>query len=390
VLLSGARIVVPGGLLEPGWLRVRNGRILAVGAGTPPAPDPGEEHRELTGRTVLPGFIDCHVHGGGGGAYTSAAPAEVRRAVAFHRSRGTTRTMASLVTAPVEDLLAALAPLAELTEEGLIAGVHLEGPFLSPGRCGAQDPRYLLEPDPELLDRFVAAGRGAVRMVTIAPELPGALDLVRRIVDAGAIAAIGHSDATYDEARAAVEAGATAATHLWNAMRPVHHRQPGIVGAALESDDLVCELIADGHHVHPAAILLTFRAAAGRVALITDAISAAGAADGLYRLGRTLVRVERGKARLEGGTSIAGSTIGTGDALRYAVRTAGVSLPMASDAISLVPARLLGIDGETGSLETGKAADLVVLDAELQVADVMCAGAWQPIDESLPLLHPPD
>jgi N-acetylglucosamine-6-phosphate deacetylase len=380
MLLSGARLVLPGAVLENGWLEVRGGRIARIGSAPLPV-DATEAQRDLGGRLVVPGFVDCHVHGGGGGSYTSGDLAEARRAVSFHAGRGTTSTVASLVTAPEEDLLDALGPLSELWEEGLIAGVHLEGPFLSAARCGAQDPRFLQEPDRAVLARLLDAGKGSVRMVTLAPELPGAIELVRQIVDAGVVAAIGHSDATYDEARRAIEAGARVATHLWNGMRPLHHREPGIAGAALEHGEVVCELVADGRHVHPAVIGLAFAAAPGRMALITDAISAAGAPDGLYELGPARVRVERGEARLEGGGALAGSTIGMGDAFSYAARSAGLSVVAAAEASSLVPARVLGIDATTGSLEAGKAADLAVLDDELRVVAVMRRGTWQPVGE---------
>lgn len=373
MLITGADLL-RGGTRERHWLRIEGGRVAGLGRGEAPTVA-GEERRDLGGRLVLAGFIDCHVHGGGGGSFTSGDPAEILRAVAFHRSRGTTRTLASLVTAPEADLLAAIGPLAELAEDGTIEGLHLEGPFLSRLRCGAQDPRYLLEPDPALLSRLFRAARGTVRMVTVAPELPGALDLVRQVVDAGAIAAIGHSDATFAAARAAIDAGARVATHLFNGMRPLHHRQPGIVGAALTSEEVVCELIADGQHLHPATTALSFAAAPGRVALVTDALAAAGSADGLYQLGPTRVRVREGVALVEGSESLAGSTAGTADLLRHAVLGAGVALAAASAALSATPARLLGLD-DAGSLEAGRSADLVVLDDELAVLEVMRSGLW--------------
>jgi len=377
MLLTGAKVVVPGGVLDPGWLRLALGRIAAVGSGRP-SPERGEQHRELTGRTILPGFIDLHVHGGGGGTYTGGDPVEVRRARAFHRSGGTTRSLASLVTAPLDDLLSALASLAELAESGLIAGVHLEGPFLSHDFCGAQDPRYLLAPDAEVLNRLIAAGRGSVRMVTVAPELPGAIELIRRIVDVGAIAAIGHSNATYATATSAIDAGASVATHLCNGMRPIHKREPGIVGAALERQEVVCELIADGHHLHPAVLRLVFTTASERVALVTDAISAAGVEDGRYRLGPASVQVVHGVAHLEGTQTLAGSTTTLAGAVRHAVIDAGLPLAAVARAASAVPAQLLGISHDVGTIEVGKVADIVVLDTQFAVEAVFSGEEWQP------------
>lgn len=376
-LLSAERIVTPSGLLEPGWLRIDDGRIVGVGEGTPPASLAGDEEiTDLAGRTIVPGFVDLHVHGGGGGSYTGTDPGEVDKAVRFHRRAGTTRTLASLVTAPPDDLVAATATLADCAEAGWIAGIHLEGPFLSPSYCGAQDPRYLLAPDIELFDRILAAGRGQVRMITIAPELPGASELIRRVVDAGVIAAIGHSNASYAVATSAIEAGATVATHLFNGMRPLHHREPGIAGAALDRDEVVCELIADGHHLHPATVRLIFAAAGDRVALVTDAISAAGAPDGRYRLGPAVVEVRNSKAHLEGTHTLAGSTTTTGASFRHAVVDAGVDLCSAVRAACETPARLLGLDGLIGTIEPGKEADLVVLDRDLAVEAVLRAGRW--------------
>jgi N-acetylglucosamine-6-phosphate deacetylase len=378
MLLTGAKVVVPSGVLAPGWLRVAGGRIAAVGPGSPSVLVPGEERIELGGRTILPGFIDLHTHGGGGASYTDGDPHEVRKGRAFHLSRGTTRSFASLVTAPVDDLLSALSSLADLTESGLIAGAHLEGPFLSRSFRGAQDARYLLPPDMEVLERLLTAGRGTVRMVTVAPELPGATDLVRRVVEAGAIAAIGHSEATYATALSAIDAGASVATHLYNGMRPMHHRDPGIVGAALDREEVFCELIADGHHVHPAMLRLAFATARERVTLITDAIAAAGAPDGAYLLGSMWVQVEDGKAYVPGTQTIAGSTITMADAVRYGALQAGIPLPTLARAASATPARLLGLGDEVGTIETGKQADLVVLDAGLGVEAVVVGGEWAP------------
>jgi len=379
MLLTGCRLVLPDRSGVAGWLRISAGRIQSVGEGVAPAPEGTEEIWDSGGRIVAPGFIDQHVHGGGGGSYTDGDQAAACKASAYHVQYGTTRGLASLVTAAVPELLSAIPSLADLAEQGLLEGIHLEGSFLSPTRCGAHDPRYLLNPDPEVLRQLLRAGRGKVRMVTVVPELPGALELIRDIAGAGAVAALGHSDANYAQAMAGVDAGARVVTHLYNGMRPFHHREPGLVGAVLEREEMTCEVIADPHHLNPAAVALAFRAVKGHVALISDATSAAGAAAGIYGIGPARIRAENGAVYLEGTATIAGSTITMADAVQHAVRDAGVPLELVSRAASMVPAHLLGLDRETGSIEVGKLADLVVLDEALVPVAVAVVGAWQAV-----------
>ncbi|MEO7296737.1 MAG: amidohydrolase family protein, partial [Candidatus Limnocylindria bacterium] len=235
-LLTGARLVTPTEVLEHGWLRVEGGRIAAIGSGNPPSE--AGDRQELHGRWIVPGFIDLHAHGGGGHDMLSADPAEISAAAAFHRRHGTTRMLASIVTAPLDEMLAALAAVrsvveAEPTSSACVIGSHLEGPFLNPARAGAHDPRHLLAPNVAVFDRLSEAAGGTLRVMTVAPELPGGLDLVRRAVAAGVVVALGHSDADHAEATAAFEAGAAMVTHLFNGMRPWHHRKPGLAGAAL-------------------------------------------------------------------------------------------------------------------------------------------------------------
>ena len=363
MILSNAKLVGRDGV-SSGWVDVQGVRIAATGTGV--AAGRGVD---LAGRYVVPGFVDMHVHGGGGAAFAD----DPRTALDFHRRHGTTSSVASLVTASLAEMAAQVKALAPLVDEGVLAGIHLEGPFLATSRCGAHDPALLREPSADAVATLLDAGPGAVRMVTIAPELPGAPDAIRQIVDAGAIAAIGHTDATFAEARAGLAAGATVGTHLFNAMRPLHHREPGVVAALLDSDASL-ELVVDNVHLHPGLVhWVANRAARGRVALITDAMSAAGVGDGEYLLGGLAVRVRDGVARLAVGDSIAGSTLTLDAALRNAV-AAGVSLPDAVAALTAVPARVLGIDA--GSLEAGRPADLVVLSADLEVEAVMTHGDW--------------
>ncbi|KIH99311.1 N-acetylglucosamine-6-phosphate deacetylase [Streptomonospora alba] len=371
--LTNARLLTPNGV-RVGWLRAENQRITALGTGEPPESD--TETVDAEGRWVLPGAVDIHIHGGAGAAFTDADPEQAMRIVEFNRSRGVTTLVGGLVTAAPDDTLAQVAALAEVADAGGIAGVYLEGPYIAPSKCGAHDPALLREPDLAEFARMLKAGRGHVRMITVAPELPGALELIRAAVSEGVVAAVGHTEATYDEARAAFDAGATVATHVYNQMRPLHHREPGPIAAALNDERVTVELINDGVHVHPGAARLVFdNAGSHRVALITDAMSATGLGDGEYTLGSLRVRVEDGRARIAETGQIASSTIVLPDAVRRAVHTMGVSLEAAAHAATAVPARALDLPG-VGSLTAGAKADLLLLDEELSVAAVMHHGSW--------------
>lgn len=376
-LIRDARLVCPvSGTTERGWLRVEGRRIAASGAGDPP--DLPVEALSLPGTTVVPGFVDIHCHGGGGAGADSGDPDEVARLAAAHLLHGTTRLVVSIATAAPQGMQAAAAAVAEVAAaaDSTVAGCHLEGPFLAEQRCGAHDPRLLALPDQRALDALLSAGRGAVRVVTLAPELPGALALVDQIVASGAVAAVGHTDATFGEAALAFGRGARLATHLFNAMRPIHHRDPGVAIAAMEDPRVTVELIADGVHVDMAMLAL----AAGvcgpaRTAAVTDAVAAAGAGDGSYALAGRELEVAGGVARLAGTEVIAGSTLTMDRALRVLVR-AGVRFADAVASMTIAPARVIGVDGSCGSLEAGKDADLVVLDSDMAPVGVMARGCW--------------
>jgi N-acetylglucosamine-6-phosphate deacetylase len=369
VLAAGA-LALPTGIVVDGWVVIDGERVLAVGDGPPPEPPSW-----TVAGLVAPGFVDVHVHGGGGASFDGGAPDQVTRVVATHLAHGTTTMVASLVTDSIDGLVASCTALASAVDSGLVAGIHLEGPWLSPRRSGAHDPSLLLPPTLEAVDRLVEASRGHLRMATLAPELPGAIVAIPELVEAGVVVAVGHTDATYEQVRAALDAGATAGTHLFNAMPPLHHRDPGPVGALLESSAYV-ELVADGVHVHPAVLNLAWRD--GRTALVTDAMAAAGASDGEYGLGALSVTVHDGVARLASSGAIAGSTATLDASLRLAVSQAGVPLPQALAAVTSTPAEMLGLEG-VGRLEPGAWADLVELSDDLEVDRVMRRGSWVPL-----------
>jgi N-acetylglucosamine-6-phosphate deacetylase len=362
-------------LLRPGWIEVSDGMVHAVCAGAAPRP----ADRELGAVTVVPGFVDTHVHGGGGANFSTASHADTSTAVGLHRRHGTTTIAASLVTAGPTELLRQVGELADDVLTGLIDGIHLEGPWLSTKRCGAHQPSLMRDPDPAEIDRVLAVGGAAIRMVTLAPERDGALAAIGQIVDAGVVAAVGHTEATYEQTRAAIAAGATVGTHLFNAMRPIDRREPGPIVALLEDDRVTVELITDGVHVDPAIYRHVTRGAGpDRVSLVTDAMSATGMTDGVYHLGPLAVDVVAGVARVAGTDIIAGSTATMDEVFRFAVTHSGLprdeALMAAVRQASINPARALGLPC-TG-LVPGATADLVVLDSDLAVTGVLRQGSW--------------
>ncbi|CAM5714695.1 N-acetylglucosamine-6-phosphate deacetylase [Streptomyces hirsutus] len=394
-VLTGARVVLPTGTVDDGRVTVEGTRIVATGPAnlsseapanapsdvpsntSPGAPGNAVETLDLTGHWLVPGFVDLHNHGGGGASFPSGTVDEVLKGIRTHRLHGTTTLVASTVTGDMDVLVRRAGLLAELAEQGDIAGIHFEGPFISPCRKGAHSEELLRDPDPAEVRKLIDAAHGRAKMVTLATELPGGLDSVRLLAEHGVIAAVGHTDATYEQTVAAIDAGATVATHLFNAMPALGHRAPGPITALLEDERVTVELINDGTHLHPAALQLAFHhAGPGRVAFVTDAMDAAGFGDGRYLLGPLEVEVADGVARLVEGGSIAGSTLTLDRALKRAVTVDGLPVEHAVAALSANPARLLGMDDRIGSLEPGKDADLVVLDADFTLKGVMRRGEW--------------
>lgn len=371
---SGSTLVHSGTLVDasgvrPGWVLVDGGRIVSVGS-PDDAPPEADRSIDASGGYVTPGFVDIHGHGAGGAHYQDGAD-QALDALAAMRAHGTTRAVASFVTSSIGSMVASIhtARVAMDRDPGLI-GVHVEGPFLAPGRKGAHDRELLRTPDREAVDRLLDVAPGVVRQITIAPELPGALDAVARFVDAGVPVAVGHTDCDYDTAREAFARGASLVTHAFNAMAPIEGRRPGVLAAAVGAEHVTIEVIADGIHVHPASIALLFAAAPGRIALVTDAMAGAAAPPGRYLLGTLDVDVADGRAVIAGTDTLAGSTLTPDRALRTVVNDCGIPLDAAVAALTTTPARAIG-EPDRAVLVAGGRAHLVVLDEELFVTEVL-------------------
>ncbi len=379
-IIHSVTLVSDGAETANAWVWFEAGTVREIGAGdswrrAAAEAGPDCDLVDGSGSTLSPGFIDIHMHGGGGSANEEGADA-IRNVLATHREHGTTRAVLSLVTGRPADLLAHLATIADLTETTPgVLGSHLEGPFLADSFRGAHDPEMLRSPLPDETAAMLAAARGTLRQITLAPELPGASAAIASFVDAGVAVAVGHTSATYEQARAAFDAGASILTHTFNAMPGLHHRAPGPIAAAFEAQHVTLEVINDGVHVHPALVGLVFNEAPGRVALITDAMVAACAHDGDYMLGSLPVRVEAGVARLVADGAIAGSTLTLDAALRHTVAECGVPLAEAILALTATPAAAVGRAHDLGSLRPGYRADAVLLDDTLHVKRVWLEGA---------------
>ena len=347
------------GVLLAGDLEIEDGCVVETGLLSGGA-----------GRIAVPGFVDLQVNGFGGVDFADADRNGYRRAGEALLSSGVTAFQPTLITAPEESLVGSLAEVPRRSVGPRVIGAHLEGPFLSPLRMGAHPPVARRDPDLLLLERLLAAG--PVTHMTLAPELPGALQLIDVLHERGIVVSCGHSDATAAQAHAAFDRGVATVTHLFNAMRPLSHRDPGIAGAALARDDVIVQIILDGHHLADETARLVWRAAAGRTALVSDAIAAAGLSDGPYTLSGAHVDVLDGVARRAGDGVLAGSTLSMIDGVRN-LHQLGASLPEAVAAATSVPARIARRP-ELGVLRRGGAADLVVLDDRLEIHSVLVAG----------------
>lgn len=389
-LIRGGRLVGRRRILADGAVAVVHGRIAYAGdaAGLPAElPGPGGGLVSLRslpavdagGGYIAPGFIDLHVHGGAGADAMDERPGAFERWCRHHASHGSTAVMATTMTASTGDLLAALERIrvAAAASKGpdwpgaRILGIHIEGPYLSEKRAGVQNAAHFRRPEEEEIREILERVRGLPCLITLAPEAPGCMEWIPRLAAAGLRVSMGHTDATYAVAKEAIGRGAFQSTHTFNAMRGLHHRDPGVVGAALESDEVCAEVIADGHHVHPAALGLLYRLKGpGGIALITDAVGMAGLPDGDHVFDGRAVRVEGGACRLPDGT-LAGSLLGMDQAVKRMVEEVGVPLTDAVAMASATPARQAGAADRKGRLAAGYDADVVVLDSELR-----CRYTW--------------
>ena len=372
-VIGAPRVVADSVPLGPACVAVSDGVILGVAAGETYGGVPPDV--VLPSGVLVPGLVDMQINGCFGVDFVAADPAGWAEVSARLPETGVTSFVPTFITAPVPDLVAGLRRTAALPADlggARVLGVHVEGPFLSPDRHGAHDPALLRDPTPEAVDALIEAAPGLLRMHTLAPERPGALAAIRRLVDAGVLVSVGHSDATAEQTEAAADAGARLVTHLFNAMRPLHHREPGVVGQGLTDPRLTCGLIADLHHVAAPICRLAFAAAPGRIVLVTDAVAAAGMPPGTYDLGGQQVSVDPlGLPRRPDGT-LAGSGLRLDAAIANVV-AAGVDLRSAVDAASRLPADILGRP-DLGRIEAGGTADLVWLGDDLSARATWLAG----------------
>ena len=354
----GVAAAVVGDTLVRGDVEVVDGLVVRYGLG-----------RQNGSGTAVPGFVDLQVNGFAGVDFLRADADGFRRAGEALLETGVTSYLPTLVTAPEEAMLGALAEIPAGADGPRVLGAHVEGPFLAPGRLGVHPPEARRDPDPALLERILAAG--PVRLMTLAPELPGAGELIDVLVSRGVAVSLGHTDASAEQAHAAFDRGARSVTHLFNAMRPFSHRDPGVVGAALARSDVTVQVILDGFHLAAETAAFVWRAAAGRTALVTDAVAGAGVGDGSYTLGAVEIEVAVGAARGPDG-ELAGSVLTMIEAVRNLVRL-GAPLSEAVHAATAVPAGLLG-EQAIGRLDAGLPADVVVLDDNLEIEKVFVGG----------------
>ncbi|WP_152397526.1 N-acetylglucosamine-6-phosphate deacetylase [Paenibacillus guangzhouensis] len=381
--IVNANVVTPQGIIENGCVRIENGTIVFVGtqAEVPVADLATWQHEALDaqGGWIVPGFIDVHVHGGFGADFMDSNKEVLDTITKFHLSQGTTTIMATTMTQSHDAIERVLAEVHEYKKNPMpyaqVHGVHMEGPFINPKYKGAQNPEFMVEARVDWLEDWNTKYPGVIKQISLAAERNGALEAIRWARANGINVAAAHTDATYDEMMTAVEAGLNQAVHTYNAMTPLTHRAPGTVGAVLSEDRIVAELIADGIHVHPAAMKVLVKCKTNNnLVVITDAMSAAGLGDGDYDLGGLAVVAKNGEARLKDGGSLAGSLLTMIVAFQNMVRMVGVSIEQAVQLTSYNAAKQLGIDDRTGSIRAGLQADLLLLDKDLNIQSIWVQG----------------
>lgn len=353
MIIQSKSAVIDARLVGDTWIEVSENLIRSVNTGISPRAD------QFVSGTLIPGFIDIHCHGGAGSYFSNAS--KVQEVIKLHQAHGTTGIITSLVTESIEDLKTQIAALVPLFNSGQILGIHLEGPYLSQFRCGAHEPSLLINPDISDIKELLEVGAGAIAMITIAPELPGAIDAIKYLSAAGVKVAIGHTNGDFKDAAAGTNAGASIITHFLNAMSK-ERAEGSISSFVLVDDRLSVELILDGHHVPFNTASEIIQAVGNRVMLVTDAMAAAGSNDGKYSIGKLEVSVENSVARLTSNNALAGSTLTMDQAFNNAIKNCGASIPQAVFMSSTNPAKVLGLH-DRGSIEVGKRADLLAFDS---------------------------
>ena len=377
IILNGT-IITPFQLLKDKAICIEKGKISSIKDRRYIINHVNTEIIDAAGGFIVPGFIDIHVHGGGGFDVMDGDYEAVKEVAITHSRFGTTAFLPTTMTMSKEKILISLESINKAFIEGTgaaeILGVHLEGPFINPQKKGAQKEEDIIKASVEDFIEFNQASGNLICIVTIAPEMPGAIELIRWLHKNNIIASVGHSNATYGEVQEGIKAGLTHATHIFNAMRGFDHREPGAAGAALSSPKLIVEMIADGVHLHPVTMKMIVKIKEPeKIILITDAISATSKPEGTYSLGGQEVMVANGEARLKDGT-LAGSILTLDKAVRNMVNIAGISLMEAIRKVTINPAKCLGVENKKGSLEQGKDADIVILDGNLKVNVTMIRG----------------
>ena len=377
-IISNGTIITPFQSLENKAISIEKGKITAIKERKVMDIPAGVEIIDAGGKFVAPGFIDIHVHGGGGSDIMDGKYEAVKQVATTHSRFGTTAFLPTTMTMSKDKIIGSLKSIHEAFIKGTgaaeILGVHLEGPYISSEKKGAQKEKDIKKASIGEFLEFNQASGNLIRIVTLAPEMPGAIDFIRWLHKQGVIVSVGHSNATYKQVQEGIKAGLTHVTHTFNAMRGFNHREPGVVGAALSSPKLILEMIADGIHLHPVAMKILIKIKEiGKIVLITDAMRAASKPEGTYNLGGQEVTVVRGQARLKDGT-LAGSVLTMDKAVCNMVDKVGVSLTEAIQMATASPARCLGVESKKGSLEPGKDADIVILNKKLEVELTMVKG----------------
>jgi len=367
-LVSGKAVVIEKGRIR----EIVNKEELCTATLT------GAEVIEGKDKFIAPGYIDIHVHGGGGSDVMDGDYEAINQIAIAHSHFGTTSFLPTIMTMSKDKIIRSFRSICEAVKKGTVGaeilGIHMEGPYINPEKKGAQKEDEIKKISIEEFSEFNQASGNLIRLVTIAPEMPGAIGLIKYLYKQGIIASVGHSNATYAQVQAGIQAGLSHVTHTFNAMRGLHHREPGVVGAALTSPELTVEVIADGIHIHPIVLKILTKIKEGeKIVLITDAMRAAGMPEGVYELGGQEVTVTKGQARLKDET-LAGSVLTMDKAVKNMVNKIGIQLPKAIQMASFSPARSIGIDDRKGSLEPGKDADIVILNKNLETELTMVAG----------------